>query len=78
MADDARAATNDERRPRFKVTPSPDGRGAPAKKTPMLPWSPRRFFVILIALFFLNWVIVQIFAPPTERITVPYNPTFLT
>ena len=44
----------------------------------MLPWSPRRFFVILIALFFLNWVIVQIFAPPTERITVPYNPTFLT
>ncbi len=78
MADDARAATNDEKRPRFKVTPSPDGRGAPAKKTPMLPWSPRRFFVILIALFFLNWVIVQIFAPPTERITVPYNPTFLT
>ena len=78
MADDARAATNDENRPRFKVTPSPDGRGAPAKKTPMLPWSPRRFVVILVALFFLNWVIVQIFAPPTERITVPYNPTFLT
>jgi cell division protease FtsH len=78
MADDARAATNTEKRPRFKVTPSPDGRGAPAKKTPMLPWSPRRFFVILAALFFLNWVIVQIFAPPTERITVPYNPTFLT
>jgi cell division protease FtsH len=43
----------------------------------MLPWGPRRFLVILAALFLLNWVIVQIFAPPTERITVPYSPTFL-
>jgi cell division protease FtsH len=77
MADDPRAATNTEKRPRFKVTPSPDGRGAPAQKPPMLPWSPRRFLVILAALFLLNWVIVQIFAPPTERITVPYSPTFL-
>ena len=62
----------------FKITPAPDGRGAPPKKTPMLPWSPRRFLVILAALFLLNWVIVQIFAPPEKRITVPYNPTFLT
>ncbi len=88
MAEDTRAATNtgepprtrgdQEGKPGFKVTPSPDGRGAPAKKPPMLPWSFRRFLVILVALFFLNWVLVQIFAPPAERITVPYSPTFLT
>ena len=88
MAEDTRVATNtgepprtrgdQEGKPGFKVTPSPDGRGAPAKKPPMLPWSFRRFLVILVALFFLNWVLVQIFAPPAERITVPYSPTFLT
>ena len=87
MADDTRAATNsgesrgrgdqEQQKPRFRVTPAPDGRGAPKQKTPMIPWSPRRFIVILAALFLLNWVIVQIFAPPTERITVPYSPTFL-
>ncbi|MEA2333233.1 MAG: cell division protease FtsH [Thermoleophilaceae bacterium] len=44
----------------------------------MLPWSPRRFLVILAALFFLNWALVQVFAPGEERIRVPYNPTFLT
>ena len=50
--------------------------GAP-KKPPMIPWSPRRFITILVALFILNWLIVAIFAPPEKRITVPYNPTFL-
>jgi cell division protease FtsH len=43
----------------------------------MLPWSPRRFLVILGLLFLLNWAIVAIFAPAEERIRVPYNPTFL-
>ena len=43
----------------------------------MLPWSGRRFLVILAVLFFLNWLIVAIFAPAEERIQVPYNPTFL-
>ena len=44
----------------------------------MLPWSGRRFLLILALLFFLNWLIVAIFAPGEERIRVPYNPTFLT
>ena len=44
----------------------------------MLPWSGRRFLAILAVLFFLNWLIVAIFAPGEERIRVPYNPTFLT
>jgi cell division protease FtsH len=46
-------------------------------KPPMLPWSTRRFLVILLGLFVLNWAIVAIFAPAEERINVPYNPTFL-
>src|SRR5215212_10655526 len=43
----------------------------------MIPWSPRRFITILVALFVLNWLIVAVFAPPEKRIKVPYNPTFL-
>jgi cell division protease FtsH len=50
--------------------------GAP-QKPPMLPWSPRRFITILIALFILNWLLVAVFAPPEKRIKVPYSPTFL-
>jgi cell division protease FtsH len=47
------------------------------EKPPMLPWSPRRFLIILALLFILNWAIVAIFAPAEPRISVPYNPTFL-
>ena len=43
----------------------------------MIPWSGRRFLVILLGLFVLNWAIVALFAPAEERIRVPYNPTFL-
>src|SRR5215217_9634547 len=50
--------------------------GAP-EKTPMIPWNPRRFVVIVIGLFILNWVILGIVAPEEKRIQVPYNPTFL-
>ena len=50
--------------------------GAPSKP-PMLPWSLRRFLVILALLFVVNWAIVAIFAPAEERIRVPYTPTFL-
>jgi cell division protease FtsH len=43
----------------------------------MIPWSPRRFIAILVGLFVLNWLVVAVFAPPEDRIRVPYNPTFL-
>ncbi len=75
----------DESRPPDPRTPPPppDPRrgnmrvnGAP-KKTPMIPWSPRRFIAILVVLFIVNWALVQIFAPPEKRISVPYSPTFL-
>ena len=77
MADEARSPD-----PRTSLPPRDPKRGdlrvegAP-QKPPMLPWSGRRFLVILLALFVLNWLIVSIFAPAEERIRVPYNPTFL-
>ena len=43
----------------------------------MIPWSPRRFIMILLGLFVLNWLIVAVFAPPEKRIKIPYSPTFL-
>src|SRR4029450_9686074 len=77
MPDEARAP--DPRTP----PPPPDPRrgnvrvsGAP-NRPPMIPWSPRRFITILIALFVLNWLLVAVFAPPANKIKVPYNPTFL-
>src|SRR5215208_5341044 len=77
MADEARAP--DPRTP----PPPPDPRrgnlrvSGAREKPPMIPWSPRRFITILVALFVLNWLIVAVFAPPEKRIKVPYNPTFL-
>jgi cell division protease FtsH len=78
MADEARAP--DPRTP----PPPPDPKrgnvrvsGAPQRQ-PMIPWSPRRFITILLGLFVLNWLIVAVFAPPENKIKVPYNPTFLT
>ena len=78
MADEARAP--DPRTP----PPPPDPRrgnvrvsGAP-NRPPMIPWRPRRFITILIALFVLNWLLVAVFAPHANKIKVPYNPTFLT
>ncbi|HEV3376748.1 MAG TPA: ATP-dependent zinc metalloprotease FtsH [Thermoleophilaceae bacterium] len=68
--------------PRTPLPPRDPKRGdvrvdRPPEKPPMLPWSGRRFLLILAVLFLLNWLIVAIFAPAEERIQVPYNPTFL-
>src|SRR5687768_14306842 len=77
MAEDGRAP--DPRTP----PPPPDPRRGNLRvsgardKPPMIPWSPRRFLTILAALFLLNWLIVAVFAPAEDRITIPYNPTFL-
>jgi len=77
MADEGRAPDprtppppRDPKRRNLRVS------GAP-QKTPLIPWNPRRFVLILIGLFILNWVIVGLVAPQEKRIQVPYNPTFL-
>jgi cell division protease FtsH len=77
MADEARSPD-----PRTPLPPRDPKRGdvraeGTPQRPPMLPWSGRRFLLILAVLFFLNWLIVAIFAPAEERIQVPYNPTFL-
>jgi cell division protease FtsH len=64
-------------KPGWRVTPAPDGRGAKPGRQPMLPWSPRRFLLILASLLVLNWLLVQVFAPAEKEIRVPYTPTFL-
>jgi cell division protease FtsH len=64
-------------KPSWRVSPAPDGRGAPERKPPMLPFSPRRFLLILVALLALNWIVAAIVAPEDERIRVPYTPVFL-
>ena len=84
MADSSRAPdprtapppAGTEKRP-WRVTPAPDGRGAPAQRPPMLPFSLRRFVTILAVLFLVNWLLVQVLAPGKEVIRVPYTPTFI-
>jgi cell division protease FtsH len=61
-------------RPGWRLDPGPDGRG---EKPPMIPFSARRFVVLLATLFLLNYALVALFAPPPERIRVPYSPLFL-
>jgi len=61
-------------RPGWRFEPGPDGRG---QKPPMLPFSGRRFVILLAALFLLNYALVALIAPAPERIRVPYSPLFL-
>ena len=77
MAEPARAPDprtppppRDPKRGDHRVSGAPD-------KPPMIPWNPRRFLLILAGLFLLNYLFVAIFAPPPERIRVPYSPFFL-
>ncbi|MGI8844686.1 MAG: ATP-dependent zinc metalloprotease FtsH [Thermoleophilaceae bacterium] len=63
--------------PNWKVDPAPDGRGKPPQKPPMLPFSWRRFVVILVVLLAANYVFVAVFAPPEKRDRIPYTPTFI-
>ncbi len=86
MADEARppdprtpppAQRPQGRGPNWRVDPAPDGRGSPPEKRPMLPFSFRRFFVILAVLLALNYLFVAIFAPADERKRIPYTPDFI-
>jgi cell division protease FtsH len=71
-------ATSDEKHgPAWKVDPAPDGRGAPPQKRPMLPFSWRRFLIIIAALLALNYIFVALVAPPEKRSRIPYSPVFI-
>ncbi len=75
-AGEARAAARAQG-PSWKVDPAPDGRGKPPEKPPMLPFSWRRFVVILAVLLALNYLFVAIFAPAEERKQISYTPNFI-
>jgi cell division protease FtsH len=71
-----RPPETDERKG-WRVEPAPDGRGAPPQpKPPMLPRG-RRWIVLIVALFVLNFVAAFIFNGPQQRTQVPYSPFFL-
>ena len=63
--------------PGWRVDPSPDGRGAKPEKPPMLPFSLKRFALILGVLLVVNYLFVAILAPAEERERIPYTPTFV-
>src|SRR5215213_2135483 len=77
MADEARPPAPPTPRPPRGPKPGDVRADRAPQKPPMIPWSGRRFVVILLSLFVLNWLIVAIFAPAEKRIKVPYNPTFI-
>jgi len=68
-----------EDKPPWRVSPAPDGRGAPPPKGPMrsgISW--RRFFIILMALFALNFFLTTLLPGADKPARISYNPTFLT
>jgi cell division protease FtsH len=77
MADEARPGGPPTPRPPRGPNPGDPRADRAPQKPPMIPWSGRRFLVIVLAILVLNWAFVAIFAPAEERIRVPYNPTFI-
>src|SRR4051795_9900503 len=64
-----------ERRPRM---PSRSGQNTPEPSTPPRRRLPRPgFLVVVLVLLALNWVLLQVLAPPEPRATIPYSPNFL-
>ncbi|MEA2293297.1 MAG: cell division protease FtsH [Solirubrobacteraceae bacterium] len=64
-----------ERRPRIPSrTPPEDEQGS---KTPKRRAPRPGFLAIVVILLGLNWLLLQVLAPPVERPAVPYSPYFL-
>jgi cell division protease FtsH len=77
MADEARPPAPPTARPPRGPKPGDPRADRAPQKPPMLPWRGRTLLAILVVGLILNWALVAIFAPPEERIRVPYNPTFI-
>jgi cell division protease FtsH len=68
----------DPHQPGWKVEPSPDGRGAPKEKPPMLPRNRRgTFLAFILGLLVLNVVLAMVTGGPESRQRIPYEPFFL-
>src|SRR5438067_10051968 len=71
-------ADNEPRPPGWRISPAPDGRGAPPPPQQPQPWFRGRRFLIIVGLLAANYLTVVLLAPgPHERIQVPYSPFFL-
>jgi cell division protease FtsH len=63
--------------PRWRVSPSPDGRGTePAAKRPLIPRD-RRWWALFAGVLVLNLVLAFATAGPPARERVPYQPFFV-
>jgi cell division protease FtsH len=63
--------------PGWRVTPAPDGRGAP-EGGEQAPRRPNRWWLLLVlAMLALNLALSRSALGPDERIRIPYQPTFL-
>jgi cell division protease FtsH len=67
-----------ERHPQgWRITPGPDGRGAPPP--PERKGLSGRYLLLLVLLLMINiWVVSLIPSGAPERVRIPYSPTFLT
>src|SRR5512132_2244124 len=76
-ADQRPPAPDDETRPQWRVSPSPDGRGAqPAEKPPLIPRN-RRWWAFFAGLLVLNLILSFATSGPAKRERVPYQPFFV-
>jgi hypothetical protein len=70
-------ARESEDAPQWRVSPSPDGRGAEAAgKPPLLPRN-RRWWALFAGFLVLNLLLAFATAGPAERERVPYQPFFV-
>jgi cell division protease FtsH len=70
-------ARESEHAPEWRVSPSPDGRGAePAGKPPLLPRN-RRWWALFAGFLVLNLLLAFATAGPAARERVPYQPFFV-
>jgi cell division protease FtsH len=62
----------------WRVSPGPDGRGAPEPPPQRRPWRPSAgWWVGLIVLIALNWLVVaQLPSTAPRTVRIPYSPTF--
>ncbi len=73
-----RERSGEPEKPPWRVSPAPDGRGGPPPKGPMksgISW--RRFGIILLVLFTLNFFLTTLLPGADKPARISYNPTFL-